>query len=376
MQLSKQEFSKLPQSERNKLMKLKAKGNAPPKKSKKKKSPAGISGRQNSGKQASVAAAYATRNLGKAPAIKSSRDTCNIKHREFIGNVQGSAAFTVGNTFSVNPGLRATFPWLSIMAQAWEEYRFRSLRFCYYTRTGSNTQGSVMMAPDYDASDDAPATEFVLSSYDEVVEDAPWKDMCCVLKANLMSGAGGRRHFVRSGALAPNQDIKLYDVARFFVGTVDGAAVSWGKLWVEYDIDFYIPQLPPAGALQVSGGRFFGGGTISLANPMGDAPTGDPDNVGIAIGNNSTITFETPGSYIVEVQQTGTALLTLPLAAGVNSVVTNIPVAFPNAAGTQQHSTWLVVTSTANGTAVLTSTGTSATAAAMFIGTVPPRSQN
>jgi len=204
-------------------------------------------GQQRSGKQASVAAAYATRSEGKAPKIQASRDTCNIKHREFIGNVSGSILFQIALALSVNPGLSSTFPWLSIMAQAWEQYKFRKLKFVFLTRTGSNTPGSVIMSPDYDSSDAAPATEQIMSTYDGTVEDAPWKDNACNLKVNLLSGAGGPRKFVRTGALSPNQDVKLYDVANMFVGTVDGTAVAWGKLWVEYDIDFWVPQLPPTG---------------------------------------------------------------------------------------------------------------------------------
>lgn len=206
-------------------------------------------GQQRSGRQASVAAAYATKSEGRAPKIQASRDTCNIKHREFIGNITGSILFALALSLSVNPGLSSTFPWLAIMAQGWEQYKFRKLRFVFLTRTGSNTPGSVIMSPDYDSSDAAPATEQIMTTYEGTVEDAPWKDNACNLKVNLLSGAGGPRKFVRTGALSPNQDIKLYDVANMFVGTVDGTAVAWGKLWVEYDVDFFVPCLPPTGAL-------------------------------------------------------------------------------------------------------------------------------
>jgi len=325
MHLSKQEFSKLPKSERNKLMNLKAKGakQAPKKKA---NMPRASLGKQSQGRQASVAAAYSTQGQGKAPRIKSTRDTCNIVHREFIGNVSGSANFTLGNTFSVNPGLQATFPWLSIMAQGWEEYRFRYLRFCYYTRTGSNTPGSVILAPDYDASDAVPATEQIMTSYDEVREDAPWKDNCCALKASLMSGASAKRHFVRVGALSPNQDVKLYDVANFYVGTVDGTAIPWGKLWVEYDIDFFIPQLPPNGPANIVGGTISSGGTLTAGNPLGTAPVVQFGSTGITANATSLVTFANAGNYLLNLQATGVALsgLTATAVAGCTaSLISN-----------------------------------------------------
>ena len=199
-------------------------------------------------RQASVAAAYSTRSQGSAPKIQATRDSSRIRHREFLGNITGSVAWTIGQTIAVNPGLQSSFPWLSVSAQAWEQYKFHKLRYCYYTRTGTNIPGSVLMSPDYDAADAAPASEQIQSTYDDTVEDAPWKDICLVMKPDLMAGPM-KRHYIRNGALSANSDIKLYDVANVYIGTVDGTAVSWGKLWVEYDVEFFIPQLPPNGGL-------------------------------------------------------------------------------------------------------------------------------
>jgi len=206
-------------------------------------------------KQDSVAAAYATGQAGKAAKVMQSKDSCFIAHREFLGNVTGSVAFTIANTYAVNPGLAASFPWLSGIAQNWEAYRFRKLRFCYYTRTGSNIPGSVIMAHDPDASDAAPVSEQIMTTYEAVQEDAPWKDICLPVRTSAMHDLGPRK-FIRTSGLSANQDIKLYDSGNLYVGTVDGTAVSWGKLWIEYEVDLFTPQLPPAGAVA-------GVGTIS-----------------------------------------------------------------------------------------------------------------
>jgi hypothetical protein len=201
-------------------------------------------------RQSSVSAAYATGQSGKAPVIAMSKDSCRVVHRELLGNVSGTgtAAFTTSSTFALNPGVSSTFPWLANMAQNWETYRVNRMKVCYYTRTGSNTAGSVILVPDYDASDSTPISEQTASSYEDVQEDAPWKDIECVLRPAAMHNVGPRK-FVRSGALSANQDIKLYDVGNMFIFTVDSAtAASWGKLWIEYDITFYTPQLFPGGS--------------------------------------------------------------------------------------------------------------------------------
>jgi len=223
------------------------------------------------GEQAFVAAAYATsQRTGQAQIFRNGVDSCRIIHRELVASIAGTSAFTVAQALALNPGLAASFPWLSNEAAGWEKYKFNSLKFEYFTRTGSNVPGSMMLAPDYDASDAAPVSEVSASAYEDTEEDAPWKDICCVLKASELMGDMKER-FVRTGTLAANQDIKTYDCGNLFVCTVDGTAVNWGKLWVEYDVTLITPHVPPGG-FQASGTLTAGGGSIAAATPFGAAP--------------------------------------------------------------------------------------------------------
>jgi hypothetical protein len=113
--------------------------------------------------------------------------------------------------------------------------------------------------------------------------------------------------FLRYGALAANLDVKTYDVANVFVATTDGTAVAWSKLWWEYDVVFYNPQLPPGGLSD--NGTIEGGGTASAAVPFGSLPaiTGP---LGISIvGPAVTVTGLTQGvEYIINYTTTGTVL--------------------------------------------------------------------
>jgi hypothetical protein len=255
--------------------------------------------------------AIATGQGGSSPMIRASRDSSRIVHREFLANITGSTAFTVSQSIAVNPGLPTSFPWLSSQAQGWESYRFNKLRFCYYTRTGTNVPGSLLMIPDYDAADSAPASEQIASTYEDVSEDAPWKDIVCALRPSAMDSIGPK-HFVRTGPLPANQDIKTFDVANLFVATVDGTAASWGKLWVEYDVEFFTPQLPSLGAITQSATLAAGGGTIAAATPFGAVPvslssgiqlSGNPaSNVltisGMQIGTEYSIAYGAVGTVI------------------------------------------------------------------------------
>lgn len=291
----------------------KANGKNRPKNNKRKASappPAPAPPKKRARKQASVAAAYATGQSGQGAKVQQSKDSIRIVHREFIGNLTGSAAFAIASTFALNPGMAATFPWLAGIAKNWETYRFRSLRLCYYTRTGSNVPGSVILAHDPDSSDAAPATELVMTTYESVAEDAPWKDICLVLRALSMHDIGPRK-FVRTGVLAANQDIKLYDSGNLFVGTVDGTAVPWGKLWVEYDVDLYTPQLPPSGA-SVAGTASNTAGTGSAAgSPLGTAITVLGSLIASVSTTDSTVTLQNlvvGSEYLVTGRLTGSTV--------------------------------------------------------------------
>lgn len=310
MLLSKQDFSKLSKADKAILMR----GKQLPKKTKSGKvrrkstvTPFQSRAPKQSFSQGSVAAAYATTTSGRAPNIVASRDSCRVQHKEFIGNVSGTVLFTLLKLV-LNPGLGATFPWLSTIANSWEEYRFRYLRIRYLTRTGSTTPGSIIIAPDYDASDADPSSETVLSSYQDSRGDAPWKDLLVPISRVDMSGPV-KRHFVRSSALAANQDIKLYDVANVFVATTDGTAVPWGKLWIEYDVEFFVPQLPPTGAVSLKGGLIIGNTTITKANPFGTAPQFDPDETGVTVNGGSIMTFSANGDYVLAWNVIGTAIV-------------------------------------------------------------------
>jgi hypothetical protein len=97
-----------------------------------------------------------------------------IIHKEFVGNLIGSSAFTVQYSIPLQPGLMA--PWLAQQAAGWEKYRFNRLRLHYLTRASTSTAGSYQLVPDYDAADSSPATEEIASTFGGVVEDAPWVD--------------------------------------------------------------------------------------------------------------------------------------------------------------------------------------------------------
>lgn len=191
-----------------------------------------------------------------------------IVHREKIAKLAsgGTGAFSVLKSVSLNPGLAASFPWLSNEAAGYEMYRFNRLRYVWIPSIGSAVAGNVIMGPDYDAADAAPTSETQLSNYTNSDEERIWCPLAVELDPDLLNGQD-RRKYVRTGALAANLDIKTYDSGNFFCAVVDDAAAQTGKLWVEYDITFYNPQIPPGGFY--STGSLLGLASLSAAAPFG-----------------------------------------------------------------------------------------------------------
>lgn len=175
--------------------------------------------------------------------FKTAREGVRVEHREFLGNVNGTVGYNVAQ-FPVNPGISLTFPWLSGLASQWEQYRFIHVQFEYITRSPTTQPGSVLMAPDYDAADGPPATESAMAQYQDVIEDAPWKNSICFLSTR--DQAPGTFKYVRD-SIVPLTDIKTYDLANFFIATVGTDSNTWGKLWVKYDVELRIPAGPSRG---------------------------------------------------------------------------------------------------------------------------------
>lgn len=191
------------------------------------------------GGQVAAARAYSTAQSVRAPSITRSARGMRIRHSELIQSVNGSVAFTA-TKIAVNPGLDASFPWLAPQAKQWEQYHVHRLEYRFVTRTSTATVGSVLLAPDYDALDTTPTTEAQVSTYQDAVEDAAWRDQCCRLSVDAMHPLGPRK-YVRSAAVGA--DLKTYDVANLFLCTVEEVGTdAIGKLWVDYDIEFFVPQ--------------------------------------------------------------------------------------------------------------------------------------
>lgn len=164
-----------------------------------------------------------------------------VSHAELIGDMPSYVDKFATVIYAINPGLAATFPWLSTLAAKYQQYRFRKLRAWFITRCSTDTAGSIMIAPGYVPSNGDPKSETELAAYEGATEGVAWGNMFTDLLPQLMHTTGAA-NFVRTGYVASALD--LFDVAKLFFASVGFAAEAiTGKLWLEYEVDLLTPTI-------------------------------------------------------------------------------------------------------------------------------------
>jgi hypothetical protein len=178
-----------------------------------------------------------------------------ISHREYLGDISGSTAFT-NKVYAINPGLSNTFPWLSQVAANYEQYRMLGLIFEYRPTSGTavsstNTAlGTVVMATDYDAENPPFSNKQQMESYEFASSCVPYDKMLhpveCSTKEKTIDLA-----YIRTGPLSQvtptSTDIQFYDLGNFQIAT-NGMQVGVtviGELWVSYHVELLKPRIDP-----------------------------------------------------------------------------------------------------------------------------------
>jgi hypothetical protein len=171
-----------------------------------------------------------------------------VSHKEYLGNITGSIMFE-NSAFELNPGLPGTFPWLSQIAQNYEEYSFEQLMFTYTSllsdSTSSGVIGSIIMTTNYNAGQgDFTNTSDMLNNIGTIsarpIDGPIIHGIECDDAKNVLPS-----YYVRSGSVPDNQDIKTYDMGRFQIAT-EGMPVDnqlQGQLWVSYAICLRKPKI-------------------------------------------------------------------------------------------------------------------------------------
>lgn len=232
--------------------------------------------------------------------------TIPVTEDEFIANVKGSILFK-SESYYLNPGQSATFPWLSTIAKQFEKYRTRYCEFYYKpTVSGFATNGQtgkVMLSFDYDASDPPPASKIQVEDTHPHEDCMPYEEMCISLDPRQLNSQDSK--YIRPAGLPASSDIKTYDGGLLTISTqgqVDGTDI--GELRVRYSFDLLIPVLESTTTTPQN----FHVSRFTFDNPSESAPgvlvpwVVDTNPLGIEV--TATYLVLPPGNYLVSCYST------------------------------------------------------------------------
>jgi hypothetical protein len=254
---------------------------------------------------------------GNVPDFSPSNHSVRVRHREFLGDIVGSTAFST-KTYSINPGDGVTFPWLSGMASLYTQYTIHGMVFTFSSTSAdalnsTNTAlGTVVMATQYNTYDTPFLTKIAMENHEFSNSSRPSDNFMHPIECKV-SETPFRQHFVRTGALSASEDLRLYDWGKFTLATVGmQAAATIGELWVSYDVEFEKPRLNDGG---YNNARHFriSNGPWDINNVFGIIERGIGGNMNAKIIGTKYDTFAfdpniTGGRYYFSIVLRGTGL--------------------------------------------------------------------
>jgi hypothetical protein len=182
------------------------------------------------------------------PMMHNGGQTITVRHKEYLGEILSSISFTVRHIYDLNPGIAYTFPWLSGIAQSFQEYKIKGMVFHYVPTSGSAINGtnaalgSVMMHTSYRATEASPRSKVEMLNEYWAAEAAPNESFCHPIECNPNENPFNVQ-YVRSGALPASENQLMYDLGRTFVAVSGNPANGnvLGDLWVTYDVELKKP---------------------------------------------------------------------------------------------------------------------------------------
>jgi len=267
---------------------------------------------------------------GSIPMMHKQGQSVIVRHKEYITDVIAGTgtptAFNVFNTYPLNPGMASTFPWLSTIAQQFQEYTARGIVFHYISTSGesvasTNTAlGSVMCATQYRATAPAFTNKQVMLNEYFSSDGKPSESFCHPIECDPKENPYNVQ-YVRSGAVSSSEDLKTYDLGEFSIATegVPSAGVNIGELWVSYEIELRKPIV--TGLTDQNGlAAHYTSANPSSTNVLGSSRTKVIDTIGLTFPTNTTVAFPmgSVGTYMVQLWYQASSALSTPSVALTN----------------------------------------------------------
>ncbi len=270
---------------------------------------------------------------GGIPQVRNGtkNDGVVISHTEYLGDITASIVFTIFNSLPLNPGMSQTFPWLSAIASAFEEYDFEGLIFfikstssnALFSAANSTALGTIIVATQYDPLDELFSNKAQMLNYEYGTSSNPSESFCHPIECARSQTAMTHR-YVRFEAVPAGGDIRLYDWGLTSIATVgmQAATGAIAELWVSYQVRLFKPKIQPGIEINQLLAAHYQLNTVTAAQPLGATVTLKYDTIGLAISPVGVIFPNSlnVGSFIMIWQCTGgSAATVLPAFTPTNA---------------------------------------------------------
>lgn len=189
----------------------------------------------------------------QVPMMKNSPGGIIISHREYICDINSTVNFTT-QSFPLQPGVGTLFPWLSSLAQNFEEYEFRGMVLEFKSmssdlNTASTTSnlGTVVMCSQYNPLDPIFPDKRTMENYQFACSGKPSEHIVHPIECKRGQNVDTHLYVRTTASLGNDADLRLYDLGNFTIATQGMPAAfsgsSIGELWVSYEVEFYKPKL-------------------------------------------------------------------------------------------------------------------------------------
>jgi len=298
------------------------------------------------------------RTVKQTGGSKISSAACHIRGTDFLSAVTstngGNAAGDVLTTQIANPRVLGLAR-LATMANLFERFKFRRLSFRYVPVANATQTGQLLGYVDYD------------------VIDNP-------------TGLSGVQNLQRAAAHLGEKPVQIWEPVTWEVRDVDpltdlytsydeieprwsaqgifvllaGSAIAsnipLGNIYIDYDVDFFIPQVEE-GAVNGFASSWTAGGSPSTSSILGTSVASSWNNLNASISGN--VVTVPAGSFLVTLAVSGTGISSVSATAGSGVSVVSFFNTW-NSAGTAGQFV-LAITSTTGGTFTLSATASTVT---------------
>jgi hypothetical protein len=222
--------------------------------------------------------------------------------------------------YDINPGLDSVFPWLSQIAPAFQQYKWRGLVFSYKSTsadlvsTTNTSLGSVIMTTDYNAVNPETLSKREMLNYEFTSTCKPSCSFLHMIECERKQTYDNDLFFTRSGTPPHNADKRLYDIGSFYIATegMQGSTGQIGELWCSYEIEFLKPKFAISNGVESEIGYFDYPSCVAGTNFVF---FGDPDKASI---------FGNIGLTYTNVAGTSNGKITFPVDSGGKAYIIHV----------------------------------------------------